>query len=159
MSTDPKFIINKLNKHFVCKGPKLAAKLPQSKNNCLKYLKKRVKCCMKFKSISNDVLCKLICKLDTSKSPGHDGISGIILKWCLPYILAPLVAIFNAFMTRGCYPEIFKLAKVTALFKGDIESEADNYRPISVLPILNKDLEKFIHNQLVDFLEINNILS
>ena len=40
MSTNPKFIINKLNKHFVCKGPKLAAKLPASSKTCLRYLKK-----------------------------------------------------------------------------------------------------------------------
>ena len=31
LSTDPNFIINKLNRHFVSKGPKLAAKLPKPK--------------------------------------------------------------------------------------------------------------------------------
>ena len=100
---------------------------------------------------------KLICALDVGKSSGHDGISAIILKWCLPYVLAPLVAIFNAFMKLGSYPSTFKRAKVTALFKGGIESEADNYRPISVLPILNKVFEKVIHNQLVDFLSLHNV--
>ena len=59
----------------------------------------------------------------------------------------------------GYYPSIFKLAKVTALFKGGIESEVDNYRPISVLPVLNKVFEKVIHNQLIDFLELHNVLS
>ena len=62
-------------------------------------------------------------------------------------------------MKQGSYPQIFKLAKVTALFKGGIESEADNYRPISVLPVLNKVLEKIIHQQLVHFLELHNVLS
>ena len=38
-------------------------------------------------------------------------------------------------------------------------SEADNYRPISVLPVLNKVFEKIIHNQLVDFLDLHNIIS
>ena len=159
MSTSPKFIINKLNKHFVGKGPKLAAKLPTPSKNCLKYLKKRVQYCMKFKIINENDLIKLIYKLEVGKSPGHDGISVTIIKWCLPYILAPLIAIFNAFMGQGSYPKIFKLAKVTALFKGGIESEADNYRPISVLPVLNKVFEKVIHNQLIDFLDLHNILS
>ena len=117
MSTNPKFIINKLNKHFVCKGPKLAAKLPRSNKNCLKYLKKRVQSCMEFKVVNIDDLVKLICNLEVGKSPGHDGISVTIIKWCLPYILAPLVAIFNAFLKLGTYPKIYKLAKVTALFK------------------------------------------
>ena len=62
-------------------------------------------------------------------------------------------------MKIGSYPEIFKTAKVTALFKGGVESEVDNYRPISVLPVLNKVFEKILHNQLVDFLNSNNVLS
>ena len=99
------------------------------------------------------------CNLEVGKSPGHDGISVTIIKWCLPYILAPLVAIFNAFLKQGNYPKIYKLAKVTALFKGGIDSEVDNYRPISVLPVLNKVFEKIIHNQLIDFLDSHNVLS
>ena len=159
LSTNPKFIINKLNKHFVSKGPKLASKLPKPPKCSLKYLKKRVKSSMSFKAIDEDVLLKIICALEVGKSSGHDGISAKILKWCLPYIIAPLVSIFNAFMKSGTYPEIFKLAKVTALFKGGIESEADNYRPISVLPIMNKVFEKVVHNQLIEFLSLHNILS
>ena len=159
VSSNPKFIINKLNKHFVCKGPKLAAKLPKSTKSPLKYLKNRVKSCMKFKTLSENDLTKIICALDVRKSSGHDKISAIILKWCLPYILAPLLSIFNAFMKYGSYPEVFKIAKVSALFKGGIESEVDNYRPISVLPILNKVFEKVLHNQLVNFLNLNGVLS
>ena len=159
VSSNPKLIINKLNKHFVCKGPKLASKLPQSVRHSRNYLKKRVQSCMKFRSINENDLIKLICKLEVGKSPGHDHISVTIIKWCMPYILAPLVCIFNEFMKRGSYPGIFKLAKVTALFKGGIESEADNYRPISVLPVLNKVFEKVIHNQLVDFLDLHKVLS
>ena len=80
MSTDPKFIINKLNKHFVCKGPKLAAKLPVSNENILKYLKKRVQSCMKFRTLTEDDIIKIVCKMEAGKSPGHDGISAIILN-------------------------------------------------------------------------------
>ena len=158
MSTNPKFIINKLNKHFVCKGPKLATKLPKPAGGRKIHLNKRVQSCMKFKIITEDDLIKIIYKLEVGKSPGHDGISVTVLKWCLPYILAPLVLIFNECMKQGSYPSMFKLAKVTALFKGGIESEADNYRPISVLPILNKVFEKVIHNQLVNFLDVHNVL-
>ena len=159
MSTNPKFIINKLNKHFVCKGPKLAAKLPKTQKCTLKFLKKRVRNAMNFQTISETDIVKIISALDIAKSPGHDGISATVLKWCLPYIVAPLVSIFNAFMKLGTYPDIFKIAKVSAIFKGGIESEADNYRPISVLPILNKVFEKNLHKQLVNFLNLHDILS
>ena len=85
--------------------------------------------------------------------------STTVLKWCAPYILAPLASIFNALLKLGSYPNIFKTARVTALFKGGNEAEIDNYRPISVLPILNKVFEKLIHNQLVTFFEKHNVLS
>ena len=59
----------------------------------------------------------------------------------------------------GTYPEIFKIAKVTAIFKGGNEADADNYRSISVLPVLNNVFEKILHNQLVDFIDLNKVLS
>ena len=117
MTTNPKFIINKLNKHFVSKGPKLASKLPPTPNTSFKYLKKRVKSSMNFKILNENDILKIICALQVGKSSGHDEISAKILKWCLPYIIAPLVSIFNALMKLGAYPDVFILAKVTALFK------------------------------------------
>lgn len=158
-STDPKYILNRLNKFFVEKGPKLAAKHPKPKKCFLKYLKRRVNSSMKFKTITEDDIIEIICKLDANKASGYDGISTTILKWCAPYILAPLASIFNALLKSGSYPNIFKIAKVTALFKGGNETEIDNYRPISVLPVINKVFEKLIHTQLTNFLELHNILS
>ena len=49
VSSNPNFIINKLNKHFVSKAPKLASKLPKPKKSSLRYLKKRVQNSMNFK--------------------------------------------------------------------------------------------------------------
>ena len=127
--------MNKLNKTFVQKGPKLAAKLPHTVRHSSNFLKKRVDTSMKFEKITENELLNLITDLNPGKAAGHDDKSAIILKWCLPFICAPLLSIFNAFLDQGTYPTVFKLAKVTALFKGGIESDADNYRPILVLHI------------------------
>ena len=114
---------------------------------------------MNFKIFDESDIVKIICKLTAGKSSGHDGISVTILKWCLPYIASLLTNIFNTFLKAGSYPNIFKLAKVTALFKGGDNSKADNFRPISVLPTLNKVFEKLLHAQLTAFLNENEILS
>ena len=114
---------------------------------------------MKFKSFDEQDIIKIICKLIAGKSAGHDGISVTILKWCLPYIASLLKHIFNTYLKAGSYPSIFKLAKVTALYKGVENVDADNHRPISVLPALNKVFEKLLHSQLTTFLDENNILS
>ena len=137
----------------------MAAKLPKPKKSSMRYLKKRVQSCMKFKSFDEQDIIKVICQLNAGKAAGHDGVSITILKWCLPYIASLLKNIFNAYLNAGSYPSTFKLAKVTALFKGGENSDADNYRPISVLPALNKVFEKLLHSQLTLFLDEHNILS
>ena len=74
-SSDPNFIINELNKDFVSKGSKLVGELPKPKQCSQRYLKKRLKNSMKFKTIKEGEIIKIICQLITGKSSGHDGIS------------------------------------------------------------------------------------
>ena len=61
---------------------------------------------MEFDIVTEEDIIEIICKLDVSKASGHDEISATVLKWCAPYILAPLKAIFNALLKTGSYPNI-----------------------------------------------------
>ena len=51
----------------------------------------------------------------------------------------------------------FKLAKVKPIFKKGRKTIVSNYRPISLLPILSKVIEKVVHEQTTKFLNDNNI--
>ena len=51
------------------------------------------------------------------------------------------------------FPETLKTSKVIALFKGGSTEELNNYRPISLLPIFDKIIEKIVHRQLYAFLD------
>ena len=51
------------------------------------------------------------------------------------------------------------MGKVTALFKSGSRLDANNYRPITVLPTLSKILEKAVHSQVYGFLKTNELLS
>ena len=53
---------------------------------------------------------------------------------------------------------MLKIAKVVALFKAGSTEELNNYRPISLLPVFDKIIEKLMHRQLYTFLEDHNIL-
>ena len=57
------------------------------------------------------------------------------------------------------YPDIWKCGKVTALFKSGERTDPNNYRPITVLPIVSKILEKAVHSQMYSYLQDNKLLS
>ena len=58
----------------------------------------------------------------------------------------------------GKFPRSMKIAKVTAIFKKGKKDSPGNYRPISVLPLLAKVLEKLVNTKILAFLEKNDIL-
>ena len=69
-----------------------------------------------------------------------------------------LTSLFNASLRSGEMPREWKSAHVTAVHKGgDVES-AENYRPVSVLPVVVKVFEKLVHHQVYSYLQENNIL-
>ena len=52
-----------------------------------------------------------------------------------------------------------KSAEVTPVFKSGIPTEPSNYRPISILPVVSKVLEKAVHKSLLEFLENEKLLN
>ena len=81
------------------------------------------------------------------------------LKLChieLSKILCPL---YNRCLSEAHYPSILKRAIVTPILKSGDKTKIENYRPISVLPVLNKIFEKLIHNRIYNFFCENNLIS
>ena len=70
----------------------------------------------------------------------------------------PLETIFNASLSTGIVPTILKLAKVIPIFKKALQNCLNNYRPISLLSIFNKILEKLVYKRLHQYLEKKKIL-
>ena len=67
--------------------------------------------------------------------------------------------IYNHSLKSSTFPQIWKDGKVMPIFKSGDRSNMSNYRPITVLPILSKILERFVHTQIYNHLSENNILS
>ena len=92
--------------------------------------------------------------LDLSKASGSDCISVVVPKNCeleLSYILAEL---FNKWLKESCFPDCWKVSLVIPVFKNVEErSTAKNYRPVSLLSVVSKVLEKLVNNRIVDHLE------
>ena len=97
--------------------------------------------------------------LKRNKSCGIDDIPPSYLKDTAVNISKPLAYIINLCLLNGEIPHVFKTAKITPVFKKGNKYELDNYRPISVLPICAKILERCVHSQLMDHLETHKLFS
>lgn len=101
----------------------------------------------------------LIDSLSTKKAPGHDLIPNLVLKNLPVKAIAFLATIFNACLTRGYFPSIWKHAEIILLHKpGKPASSRASYRPISLLSCLSKLLERIIHYRLDKILKANNLI-
>ena len=106
-----------------------------------------------FEEIHN--LCK---EINVSKSSAIELLSSKILKDAFLVLTLQLVYLFNLSLGKGIFPPKWKIATVIPLFKGGLRSNVGNYRPISLLPLPGKMLDKVVHSRLSTFLEDNDLL-
>ena len=109
--------------------------------------------------ITEDDVLKRLHKLKPAKSPGPDGLHPRVLKEAADIITKPLTTIFNKSMKEGMVPDDWKQAHVTALFKKGKATVPGNYRPVSLTSVVCKLMESIIRDQLMQFLDENNLLS
>ena len=100
-------------------------------------------------------------EIDNKKATSLDKIPSKLLKMAASIIVPSLTAIFSNSILTGIYPNQWKSAKVTPIFKKGLKSDSTNYRPISVIPIdkFLKFFEQIIYNQLYHYLNDNKLLS
>ncbi|PFX15504.1 putative RNA-directed DNA polymerase from transposon BS [Stylophora pistillata] len=101
---------------------------------------------------------KALKDLKQKKATGVDGIPSRLLKDGSDALAYPLSLIFNLTIQQNVIPAEWKKAKVTPLHKSGSKDDPRNYRPISVLPVVSKVLERLIHKQLASFFDDHNLL-
>lgn len=100
----------------------------------------------------NEIL-DILMSLDHSKSTGCDEVSAMSLKKCADIIAPIITSIVNLTIFMGVYPDDLKSARVLPVHKSESLSDPSNYRPISILTMINKVFELILHRRLVHFLE------
>ena len=73
-------------------------------------------------------------------------------------IKTPLTHICNKSFSSGLFPSELKIANVVPIFKSGDEMVFSNYRPVSVLPVFSKLLERLMYNRLISFINENKLL-
>ena len=102
---------------------------------------------------------RVIRSLPSNKAPGMDKISSRILKDSLPSTLTTITHIVNNSFVTNTFARAWKTAEVTPILKCGNPDVPNNYRPISLLPIVSKVTERLVHGQLMEHLIRNNKLA
>lgn len=102
---------------------------------------------------------ELISHTDCSKASGPDGISGRMLKGVASSIASPLCKLFNMSLSTSTIPVEWKTSNVVPVFKSGQHGLASNYRPISLLCVVSKLLEKHIYSILEVHIDQAHLLS
>ena len=149
------------NDHFSTIGPRLANEIPTIANNNSSYINNINVNNNKFSFSSTNcsIVFSHLNKLCRSKATGLDNISAKIVRECADLISVSLCALFNKSLVSGIFPDDWKCARVTPLFKEGEPSDLNNYRPISVISVIAKVFERIVYDQLYNFLTNEDIIS
>ena len=101
---------------------------------------------------------KIISSLNNYSAFGLDQIDTFIIKLIKSEILPAVTHVINLSISRRKFPTAWKKSKVVPLHKKDDPLNPKNYRPVAIVPIMSKILEIVIFNQVIEYLNTNNLL-
>ena len=105
-------------------------------------------CQKRFLESSTEKILSILKGLNTYKAGGVDNLSVKFLKNGVHVLARPISQLSNISIKLNSFPRCCEIAKVKPLFK----KGSQNYRPISLLPLLSKIIEGIVHDQTEEFL-------
>ena len=157
----PQLTSDELNAYFVSVGPKVAAEIAsQGAVPDLSCRLPRVGACAFSPSpIDHASLKHTIDSMRSSAACGVDGICIHLLKASLPAIGDVLLHIINSSLILSEFPDSWKHSIIHPIHKSGDPADPSNFRPISIIPVISKMVERVVQKQLYHYLSQNHLLS
>ena len=146
------------NNYFTNIGPDIAKNIDNGDRNFKDYITTTTSS-FNFQTVSESNVYRLLLSLNPRKSTGIDKIPAKIIRIAAPVITNSLTKIFNMAIISATVPFEWKVARVTPIFKNGPRNLLNNYRPISILPVVSKLFEKVLYEQLHEYLVTQELLS
>ena len=142
---DPQEMANVFNNFFINASNQVCSGIPRTRKPPLDYLKERNPHSFYMKPIIHAEIEDIISSFKISKSTGSFNVPAKFLKLLKPYISRPLAIIFNeSIIAFGIFPDKLKYVKVIPIHRTGSPTDPSNYRPISLISIYSKILEKLM---------------
>ena len=147
-----------LNKHFASVGTRLASKLPPPPKHHLDYVRKCISplSSFLFEQVFPGEIRSDILSIANDKSYGLYSSPTKLLKLSSSIIAPVLSELLNISIKTGSSK--LTIAKITPIFKSDDESDANNYRHISLLSNFNRIFEKIMRKRITSYIEQHDLL-
>ena len=161
--TDNLQMANKLNNFFVSMADDIVKNINPPLQGDHTIHMPNIESSFIFNHITPLTLKDIVSEMENKVSSDLFEMSNSLIKKIINVVAEPLCHIFNRSLTTGYIPVQLKDAKVVPIYKlnqksGTYKKLPANYRPISLLPIISKLLEKVVGKQLLDFLAANKII-
>ena len=150
-------ISNKFNNFFVNVGSTLASAIPASTRSPIDYIRANTMSQLHLSTATENEVLNIIGNFKNS-SAEWDELKPNIMKNIRFCVKMPLTHICNLSFQKGVFPTELKIANVVPIYKSGDEMIFTNYRPVSVLPVFSKLLERLMYNPLIEFINANNLL-
>ena len=113
---------------------------------------------IQFEELNFDKFEEAFKSLKRIKAAGFDELSSNIITDAYDTLKNILFHVFKISIQQGIFPDSLKIAKVTPIFKSGDKDNVSNYRPISILPIFSKVLERIMFNRVYNHLDSKGLL-
>ena len=157
--TNPELVAEHMNNYFCNIGTSLGLDHSPSSSSASNIQHTEQLISFALFPITETEVVNTIMTLKPNKSPGFDDIPSELLKLSINHISKVLQHIFNASFENGIFPSRMKIAKVIPIHKKGNHLDVNNYRPISLLPVLSKSLERIMFNRLTSYITRFNLVT
>lgn len=154
---DPFEVANAFCDHFSTIASRLDSNIPMTATDPMDYMPDPVSTTFIPTPASTNEVTKLILSLP-DKHCNVNAIPIFIIKKLSSLISPVIVNIFNDCIEKGIFPSVLKSARVIPLYKSKSHKIIDNFRPISLLPLFSKLMEKLMKVRCMEFIQDNNIM-
>ena len=131
--------------------------IPPTDKYPVDYIQQDILGTLYFDPVTENEICKIIGSFKDSAA-GWDDLKSSMIKHIKESIIVPLVHICNRSFATGIFPSELKIANVVPIYESGDEMAFSNYRPVSVLPVFSKLLERLVYNRLISHINDNKLL-